>query len=110
MTRVRRHPLVIGGVSLAGAGLAVGLWLAVPAYASSSSHVGTTSSRGSGTAITVNKTAASRAGLQDWVPAGSGPPPAPPSWVPPAKSFPNWVPAGSGPPPAPSGLAKASVS
>jgi len=96
MTRVRRHRLVVAGVSLAGIGLAAGLWLTVPASASSSAHAGTPSSRGSGRAQTVSGTAAPVSGPQ-WVPAGSGPPPTPPPGL---GGPPHWAPAGSGPPPA----------
>jgi len=105
MTRVRRHRLVIGGVSLAGVGLAAGLWLAVPASATSSVHAGTASSSRSGRARTVSEVATpARAGeFPHWVPAGSGPAPTPPPGL---GGPPHWAPAGSGP--APSGVASGS--
>jgi hypothetical protein len=99
MTGVRRHHLVIGGVSLAAAGLAAGLWLAVPASASSSAHAAARSSSRSGTAQTVGRTATAppAGGSPHWGPAGSGPPPTPPPGL---GGPPHWAPAGSGPPPA----------
>jgi hypothetical protein len=115
MTRVRRHRRAVGAVSLAVAGLAAGLWLAVPASASTSSQLRTSHSSTSGTATLVSRAttqklssrpgraikvsgtvapAPSGGSLPNWTPAGSGPPPGP-------GGPPHWTPAGSGPPPAP---------
>lgn len=96
-----RHRIVIGAASLAGVGLAAGLWLAVAASASSSSPSG-----GSGSATTVSTTAtppSASGSVAHWVPAGSGPPPI-------AAGSPHWTPAGSGPPPSPTvpGMASSS--
>jgi hypothetical protein len=105
MTGVRRHRLVIAGASLAGAGLAAGIWLAVPASASSSAHARTPSSHGSGRATTVSGVATPAGGFPHWVPAGSGPAPTPPPGM---GGPPHWAPAGSGPGPSASGVATGS--
>jgi hypothetical protein len=99
MPEVPRHRLMVGGASLAGTCLAVGLWLAAPASA------GTPHSSGSAAAVTVSGSATptpSSGSFPDWVPAGSGPPPGP-------GGVPHWTPAGSGPPPS-SGTGMASSS
>jgi hypothetical protein len=120
VTRIRNHRLVIGGVSLAGAGFAAGLCLVVPAWASSSTRpssgsvaavttsTATSSARsGAGSAATVGGAATptpSQSSPPDWVPAASGQPPDPCAGILPAPNPngpPDWVPAGSGAPPAP---------
>lgn len=102
---LRRNRLVIGAVSLAGVGLAAGLWMAGPASASSAPSVEGRTSSGSGTAVAVSTPATSPApsGTPHWVPAGTGPPP-------PASGPPRWAPAGSGPPPVAAVPAVASTS